>query len=46
VANGGSQLLIDIFGQEIGTPSRSAIGVNALPFNIPVETEGLFEISI
>ena len=46
VANGGSQLLIDIFGPEIGTPSRSAIGVNALPFNMPVETEGLFEISI
>ena len=44
VANGGSQLLIDIFGPEIGTPSRSAIGVNALPFNMPVETEGLFEV--
>jgi enamine deaminase RidA (YjgF/YER057c/UK114 family) len=44
VANGGSQLLIDLFGAEAGTPSRSAIGVNALPFNFPVETEGLFEI--
>ena len=44
VANGGTQLLIDLFGPEIGTPSRSAIGVNALPNNIPVETEGLFEI--
>ena len=46
VANGGSQLLIDLFGPEIGMPSRSAIGVNALPFNIPVETEGLFEIEV
>ncbi|MCL2832633.1 MAG: RidA family protein [Treponema sp.] len=46
VANGGSQLLIDLFGPDIGTPSRSAIGVNALPFNMPVETEGLFEISL
>ena len=44
VANGGTQLLIDIFGPEVGTPSRSAIGVNALPNNMPVETEGLFEI--
>jgi len=44
VANGGSQLLIDLFGPEIGTPSRSAIGVISLPFNMPVETEGLFEI--
>ena len=44
VANGGSQLLVDLFGPEIGAPARSAIGVNALPSNIPVETEGLFEI--
>lgn len=44
VANGGSQLLMDLFGAEIGTPARSAIGVNVLPGNIPVETEALFEI--
>jgi enamine deaminase RidA (YjgF/YER057c/UK114 family) len=44
VANGGSQLLVDLFGPEAGTPSRSAIGVNALPGNMPVETEGLFEL--
>ncbi|GHV70102.1 LysR family transcriptional regulator [Spirochaetia bacterium] len=44
VANGGSQLLIDIFGAEKGAPARSAIGANALPGNIPVETEALFEI--
>ncbi|QQO08492.1 RidA family protein [Breznakiella homolactica] len=44
VANGGTELLIDLFGPEKGAPSRSAIGVNALPGNIPVETEALFEI--
>lgn len=44
VANGGTQLLIDIFGQEVGAPTRSAIGVNVLPGNIPVETEAIFEI--
>ena len=44
VANGGSKLLIDLFGEKIGAPSRSAIGVNALPGNIPVEIEALFEI--
>jgi enamine deaminase RidA (YjgF/YER057c/UK114 family) len=44
VANGGSQLLADLFGDEVGLPSRSAIGVNALPGNIPVETEAVFEI--
>jgi hypothetical protein len=45
VANGGSQLLIDIFGEEIGAPSRSAIGMIALPGNNPVETEALFEVA-
>ena len=44
VANGGSQLLADLFGEEMGVPARSAIGVNVLPGNIPVETEALFEI--
>lgn len=44
VANGGSQLLVDLFGEEAGAPARSAIGVNALPGNIPVETEALFEV--
>lgn len=43
VANGGSQLLADLFGED-RVPARSAIGVNVLPGNIPVETEGLFEI--
>jgi enamine deaminase RidA (YjgF/YER057c/UK114 family) len=45
VANGGSQLLLDIFGETVGLPARSAIGVNTLPGNIPVETEALFEIA-
>lgn len=44
VANGASNLLIDVFGHEIGTPSRSAIGVNVLPGNIPVEIEAIFEV--
>ncbi len=44
VANGGSGLLIELFGEEAGAPARSAIGVNVLPGNIPVETEALFEI--
>lgn len=44
VANGGTQLLVDLYGQEIGAPSRSAVGMNVLPGNIPVEIEALFEI--
>ncbi len=43
VINGGSQLLIDIFG-EPGRHARSAIGVNELPGNISVEIEAIFAI--
>jgi enamine deaminase RidA (YjgF/YER057c/UK114 family) len=44
VANGGSQLLEDVFGVEIGRAARSAVGVNVLPSNIPVEIELLVEV--
>lgn len=44
VVNGGSQLLVDLFGDQIGKPARSAIGVNVLPGNIPVEIEALVEL--
>lgn len=44
VANGGSGLLVSLFGEEAGAPTRSAIGVNALPGNVPVETEAIFEL--
>ncbi|MDR0689077.1 MAG: RidA family protein [Spirochaetaceae bacterium] len=44
VANGGSQLLVDIFGEERGCCARSAVGMNALPGNIPVEIELLVEV--
>lgn len=41
VANGASQVLLEVFGH---APSRSAIGTNALPGNIPVEIEAIFEL--
>lgn len=44
VANGATELLVQVFGEEIGMPSRSAIGVNVLPGNIPVEVEAVFEL--
>lgn len=43
VANGASALLAELFGAE-NLPARSAIGVNVLPGNIPVETEAIFEL--
>lgn len=45
VANGASELLVNLFGEEKGTPSRSAVGVNVLPGNIPVEIEAIFEVT-
>ena len=43
VINGGSQFLIDVFGEK-GRHARSAIGTNELPGNIPVEIEVIFEV--
>lgn len=43
VVNGGSQLLVDLFGPDAGCPARSAIGTNALPGNIACEIEMLVE---
>ena len=45
VANGASQFLVDIFGEEIGLCARSAIGVTSLPGNVPVEIEFLVELN-
>lgn len=44
VANGASQLLLDIFGQEQGVGARSAIGTNELPGGITVEIEFMVEV--
>ena len=44
VANGASNLLVSLFGEEIEAPARSAVGMNALPGNIPVEIEAIFKI--
>lgn len=39
VINGFSDLIIELFGPEVGRHSRSAVGMAALPFGIPVEIE-------
>ena len=43
VMNGFSDLMLDVFG-DAGRHARSAIGVNELPYNIPVEVELVLEI--
>lgn len=40
VINGFSDLIIALYGPERGGHTRSAVGMAALPFNIPVEIEG------
>ena len=44
VANGASELLKEIFGEDAGVPTRSAVGVRVLPGDIPVEIELLLEL--
>ncbi len=39
VVNGFSDLILEVFGPEIGAHARSAVGMIALPFGIPVEIE-------
>jgi len=43
VINGASDLLFELYG-EAGRHARSAIGVFALPINIPVEVEMIVEV--
>jgi enamine deaminase RidA (YjgF/YER057c/UK114 family) len=44
VINGFSDLIIKIFGDDIGRHSRSAIGVAGLPMNFAIEIEAELEI--
>ena len=39
VINGCSDLILELFGPEVGAHSRSAVGMAELPFNFPVEIE-------
>lgn len=44
IANACSDLLVEIFGESIGQHARAAVGVSALPLNVPVEIEFIFEV--
>ncbi|MDR6889591.1 MULTISPECIES: RidA family protein [Variovorax] len=43
VINGFSDLVLELFGPDVGAHARSAVGMAELPFNIPVEIEGEVE---
>jgi enamine deaminase RidA (YjgF/YER057c/UK114 family) len=40
VINGFTDLIVEVFGKQVGGHARSAVGMAELPFNIPVEVEG------
>jgi enamine deaminase RidA (YjgF/YER057c/UK114 family) len=42
--NGFSDLILELFGPEVGAHSRSAVGMAELPFDLPVEIEAELEI--
>jgi len=43
VVNGASDVFVQVFGEK-GKHSRSAVGTNALPLNVPVEIEAIVEV--
>jgi enamine deaminase RidA (YjgF/YER057c/UK114 family) len=44
VLNGASDLMVAVFGDK-GRHARTTIGVAALPFDVAVEVEGIFEVA-
>ncbi len=46
VINGFSDLILELYGSEVGQHARSAVGMAGLPMGIPVEVEAEVEIKI
>ena len=44
VINGFSELMAEVFGEDAGVGTRSAVGMGSLPGNIAVEVECIFEV--
>jgi enamine deaminase RidA (YjgF/YER057c/UK114 family) len=44
VANGASDLLVEVFGAAVGKHARFAVGAGSLPFNVAVELAAVLEI--
>ena len=45
VANGATDLLVRLYGEDAGRTARSAVGVAALPLGFAVEIEAVFEVT-
>lgn len=46
VINGCSDLILQVFGTDIGAHTRSAVGMAELPFGVPVEIEAQVKIRL
>src|SRR5438093_13514352 len=46
VINGFSDLVLEVYGPEVGRHARAAVGMAELPFGIPVEVEAEVEINV
>jgi enamine deaminase RidA (YjgF/YER057c/UK114 family) len=44
VINGASDLLVEVFGPEVGKHARTAAGAGSLPANVPVEIDMVVEV--
>lgn len=44
VVNGCSDVLMEVFGNDIGFHARSAIGTNTLPLGVSVEIEAIVQV--
>jgi len=45
VGHAATDYFLEVFGTEVGTHTRSAIGMAALPTNSPVEVEAIFQLA-
>jgi enamine deaminase RidA (YjgF/YER057c/UK114 family) len=45
VVNGASNLMVEVFGEEIGMHARAAVGMSSLPLGVAVEVDAIFEIA-
>ena len=46
VINGCSDLILEVFGPDVGAHTRSAVGMAELPFSVPVEIEAQVKIRL
>ena len=46
IVNGASNLMVDVFGEEVGMHARAAVGMSSLPLGVAVEIDAEVEIDV